>query len=148
MPTDHEAFWGHSSFAFVANSAKKPFPKLSYKELKGQGGKNVKVFAIDPSLEEIAGERAYPDFGSLPESVEAAVLEVPREESADWVRKAADAGVKHLWIHMGRETPEALALAEERGLSVLTGTCAAMYVKPGLSYHSIHKWINKLIGKY
>jgi acyl-CoA synthetase (NDP forming) len=103
MPTDHEAFWGHSRFAFVANSAKKPFPKLSYQELKGQGGK--KVFAVDPSVEEIAGDRAYPDFGSLPESVEAAVLEVPREETAAWVRKAADAGVKHLWIHMGRETP-------------------------------------------
>jgi len=146
MPTDHEAFWGRSSFAFVANSAKKPFPKLSYGELKGQSGK--KVFAVDPSLEEIAGERAYPDFASLPESVEAAVLEVPREETAAWVGKAADAGVKHLWIHMGRETPEALALAEERGLSVLKGTCAVMYVKPGLSYHSLHKWINKAIGKY
>ena len=53
-----------------------------------------------------------------------------------------------LWIHMTRETPEAVNLARERGLTVLTGTCAVMYVKPGFSYHSIHKWINKLIGKY
>jgi len=146
MPTDYEAFWSHSSFAFVGHSAKKPFPRLSYGELKRQDGK--KVFAVDPSAEEIEGDRAYPDFGSLPETVEAAVLEVPREETAGWVQKAADAGVEHLWIHMGRETPEALALAEEKGLSVLTGTCAVMYVKPGLSYHSLHKWINKLLGKY
>jgi predicted CoA-binding protein len=146
MPTEHEAFWTHSSFAFVGHSAKKPFPELSYSELRGQRGR--KVFAVDPSATEVAGERAYPDFASLPESVEAAVLEVPREETADWVRKAADAGVKQLWIHMGRETPEALALAEERGISVLTGTCAVMYVKPGFSYHSLHKWINQLMGKY
>ena len=146
MPTDHEAFWGHSSFAFVANSAKKPFPKLSYGELKRQGGKTI--FVVDPSAEQIEGDPAYPDFGSLPESVEAAVLEVPKRETAEWVRKAADAGVKHLWIHMGRETPEALALAEEKGLSVRTGTCAVMYVTPGFSYHSLHKWINQLLGKY
>jgi hypothetical protein len=49
---------------------------------------------------------------------------------------------------MGRETPEALALARDRGVEVLTGTCAAMYVKKGLSYHSLHKWINQAIGKY
>jgi predicted CoA-binding protein len=146
MPTENEVFWTHSSFAFVGDSAKKPFPKLSYGKLKRQGGK--KVFAVDPSAEEIDGDRAYPDFASLPESVEAAVLEVPKPETAEWVRKAADAGVKHLWIHMGRETPEALALAEEKGLSVRTGTCAVMYVTPGFSYHSLHKWINQLLGKY
>jgi hypothetical protein len=64
------------------------------------------------------------------------------------VRKAADAGIKNVWIHMGRDTPGAIALAEEKGLTVLTGTCAVMYVKKGPSYHSIHKWINKMIGKY
>ena len=146
MPTEHEEFWTHSSFAFVGHSAKKPFPKLSYRELRDRGDK--KVFAVDPSAAEIAGDRAYPDFSSLPESVEAAVLEVPREETADWVRKAAAAGVEQLWIHMGRETPDALALADEKGLGVLTGTCAVMYVKQGLSYHSLHKWINQLAGKY
>jgi predicted CoA-binding protein len=146
MPTEHEAFWTHSSFAFVGDSANKPFPKLSYRELKKHGDK--RVFAVDPSAKEIEGDQAYPDFGSLPEPVEAAVLEVPKQQTAEWVRKAADAGVKHLWIHMGRETPEAVALAEERGLSVLTGTCAVMYVRPGFSYHSLHKWINQLLGKY
>jgi len=146
MSTPHEEFWTHTSFAFVGNSARKPFPKLSYSELRGQSGK--KVFAVDPSAEEVAGDRAYPDFESLPEPVEAAVLEVPKEETADWVRRAADAGVKQLWIHMGRETPEALAAAADRGIDVRTGTCAVMYVKQGLSYHSLHKWINQLTGKY
>ncbi len=146
MPTANEEFWGHSSFAFVGNSAKKPFPELSYGELKGQGEK--KVFAIDPAAQEIAGDRVYTDFGTLPEAVEAAVLEVPKEETEDWVRAAAAAGVKHLWIHMGRETPEALAVAAEAGIDVRTGTCAVMYVKQGLSYHSLHKWINRAIGQY
>jgi hypothetical protein len=49
---------------------------------------------------------------------------------------------------MNRETPEALALARERGMTVHTGSCAVMYVKRGFSYHSLHKWIDQLLGKY
>jgi hypothetical protein len=39
-------------------------------------------------------------------------------------------------------------LAKERGLNVQTGTCAVMHLKPGVSYHSLHKWINQALGKY
>ena len=49
---------------------------------------------------------------------------------------------------MRMDTPEAVELAREKGIKVHTGTCAVMYVTPGLTGHSIHKWINKLIGKY
>jgi predicted CoA-binding protein len=145
MASNYEDFWTNSSFAFVGHSAKKGFPTLSYTELKQQG---KKVFAVDPSVEQIESDRTYPDLASLPEKVDAVVLELPKEETEDWVRKAADAGIQNVWIHMTRETPEAVNLARERGLTVLTGTCAVMYVKPGFSYHSIHKWINKLIGRY
>jgi predicted CoA-binding protein len=145
MPSRYEEFWTHPSYAFVGHTARKGFPKLSYGELKKQGRK---VFAVDPSVDQIEGDPAYRDLDSLPEKVDAVVLELPSEETEDWVRKAADAGIRNVWIHMTRETPEAVALAEERGLNVLTGTCAVMYVKRELSYHSVHKWINMAIGKY
>jgi len=145
MPSEHEKFWENESFAFVGDSAKKPFPRISYGKLKEQGRK---VFAVDPSTDQIEGDKAYPDLASLPDKVDAAVLELPKEETEDWVRKAADAGIKNVWIHMGRDTPEAVALAKEKGMNVLTGTCAVMYVIPGFSLHSIHKWINRLLGKY
>jgi predicted CoA-binding protein len=99
-------------------------------------------------VDEVRGDRTYPDLASLPEKVEAVVLEVPADETADWVARAADAGARSVWIHMGRDTPEALELAEKRGLTVLKGTCAVMYVKQGFSYHSLHKWVNQLTGQY
>ncbi len=126
-------FWSHESFALVGHTARRGFPTLSYGALRKQG---KKVFAIEPSVGEIEGDKAYPDFESLPEKVDAVVLEVPKEETEDWVRKAADAGVRNVWIHMTRDTPVAVALAKERGLNVLTGTCAIMYVKPG--FHLPH----------
>jgi predicted CoA-binding protein len=145
MASRHEAFWQHASFALVGHSARKGFPTLTYRGLRQQG---KKVFPVDPSVTEIEGDATYPDLKALPEKVEAAVLEVPREETADWVGRVADAGIERIWIHMNRDTPEALALAEERGLEVHSGTCAVMYVTPSPTYHSIHKWISKLMRTY
>ena len=101
-----------------------------------------------PASGEIEGDKAYPDFATLPAPVQAAVLELPKEETAAWVAKAADAGVKEIWIHQMTDTPEALAEAEKRGLHVITGHCAVMYNKPGFSMHAPHRWIWKLVGKY
>ncbi len=145
MGSAHEAFWTHSSYAFVGHSAKAPFPRISYGAVKKQG---KKTFAVDPSVAQIDGDEAYPNLRSLPERVEAVVVEVPREETLEVVRQAADAGIRDVWVHMGRDTGEARALAAERGLNLLTGTCAAMYVTPGFTYHSIHKWVNRALGKY
>ncbi len=145
MASAHAAFWNHSSYAFVGHSTKKGFPRISYGEAK-KGGK--KVFAVDPSVDRIDSDKTYPSLQSLPEKVEAAVLEVPRDETLEQVRQCAAAGIRDVWIHMNRDTPEAIQFAKENGINLLTGTCAVMYVAQGFTYHSIHKWLNKLLGRY
>ncbi|RJP26419.1 MAG: CoA-binding protein [Candidatus Abyssobacteria bacterium SURF_5] len=145
MPSNYENFWTATSYAIIGHSAKMDFPKITYNALKKSG---KKVFPIDPGAPSIDGDNAYSDLASLPERVEAVVIEVPKEETRNWVAQAADAGIRNVWIHMDCETPEALELAREKGLNVCYGSCAVMYVIPGLSFHSIHKWINKLLGKY
>jgi predicted CoA-binding protein len=118
---------------------------LTYGGLKKLG---KVVFPVDPSTDEIDGDKAYPDLASLPQKVDGVILEVPKEDTAEWVAKAAEAGINDVWMHMGRETPEALALGEKKELNLRSGTCAVMYVTPGFTFHSIHKWIMKLIGRY
>jgi predicted CoA-binding protein len=143
MPSNYETFWTLDRYAVVGNSAKAPFPKLTHGGLKVRG---KTVYAVDPGTEQVEGDPAYDDLDALPGPVDAVVLEVPRDETAHWVRRVADAGIKDLWIHQRRETPEALALARQSGINVRHGSCAVMYLQGG--YHSIHKWINKLLGKY
>jgi predicted CoA-binding protein len=145
MPSKFENFWTSSSYAVVGHSAKMEFPKITYRELKKAG---KKVFAVDPGADTIEGDKAYRDLASLPQKVEAVIIETPNEETRDWVARADQAGIKNVWIHMGCDTPEALELARQKDLNVCHGTCAVMYVVPGFSFHSIHKWINKLLGKY
>ncbi|MBW2529673.1 MAG: CoA-binding protein [Deltaproteobacteria bacterium] len=144
MPSHYETFFERESFAVVGHSAKKPFPALTYGGLKKLG---KKVFAVDPSTDRIEGDEAYDDFDSLPEKVEAAVIEIPREETREWIAKAAAAGIRDVWLHMTADTPEALALAQKEGLDVRHGTCAVQYVDGGFP-HNVHKLIRKLLRRY
>ena len=145
MASDYETFWDNDSFAVIGHSAERNFPLLTYRGLK-QLGKTV--FAVDPTAEEVDGDRTWPDLGYLPQPVDAAILEVPKQATRGWIECLAAAGIQHVWIHMGTETPEALALAEEHGLNVRSGTCAVMYVTPGFTYHALHRWAVKLAGRY
>ena len=144
MPSAHEAFWQNKSFAFVGHSAKSAFPKLSYGATKKLG---KTAYAVDPSAETIEGDEAYADLSSLPGPIDAVVIEVPKEETAGWVEAAAAAGVKNVWIHMHRDTPEALAAAKKAGVNVCTGTCAVQYVD-GSFPHVVHKALRKLLGRW
>jgi predicted CoA-binding protein len=145
MPSAREQFWTHEAYAVVGHRAQRAFPKLSYRGLKASG---KTVFAVDPSGGEVEGDATVPDLESLPQPVDAAVLELPREEVPSWIHKAADAGITRVWLHMNTDSPEAFAAAEERGVELQHGTCAVMYVTPGLSFHSIHKWVMQLSDKY
>ena len=123
MPSSREGFWDSESFVVIGDSnSGRAFPKLAYGGLK--------------------------DLGTLPGPVSAAVVEVPKDQTATWVGRVADAGIKNVWLHQQTDTPEALALAEERGLRAEHGTCAVMYVKPGFNGHAFHRWIMKLTGKF
>ena len=145
MASNYETFWDNDSFAVVGDEAKQNFPLLTYQGLKKLG---KEVFPVDPSAGDVDGDHAYSSLEGLPAKVDAVILEVPKEDTANWVARAASAGIKDVWIHMGRESPEALDLARENGMNARTGTCAVMYVTPEASYHSIHKWIMKLTGRY
>ncbi len=145
VASNYETFWDNHSFAVVGHAARRNFPLLTYQGLKTLG---KVVFPVDPSADEIEGDRAYATLEALPDKVDAVVLEVPKEDTRDWVAQAADAGIRDVWIHMARETPEALALAKEKGMNARSGTCAVMYLTPGFTYHSIHKWIMKAVRKY
>jgi predicted CoA-binding protein len=145
MASNYEAFFDLDSFAVVGRSQVKPFPILTYRALKKLG---KTVFPVNPDGGEIDGDGTYTDLASLPQPVAGVIIETPKDETRAWVKQAAAAGVRDVWVHMAHDTPEAVAAARENGINLRTGTCAVMYLKPGLSYHSIHKAIMQALGKY
>jgi uncharacterized protein len=143
--SEHESFWQSQTYAVVGHSAKRAFPRLTYAGLKNKG---KTAYAVDPSIEAIDGDKTYPDLGSLPAGVQAVVVEVPKEETRAWVEKAAALGVKDVWLHSNSDTPEAIAVAQQNGIRLRTGTCAVMYLTGGFTFHSVHRLIRKIGGRY
>jgi predicted CoA-binding protein len=141
----HQDFWNQGSYAVVGNSARMKFPVLTYGGLKAKG---KKLYAVDPSVQMIEGDTAYPSLDNLPLKVDAVVIEVPSDQTAEWVSQAASLGIKNVWIHAGSDTPEALEAGRKAGLNLVHGTCAVMYLMPDKLPHCIHKWIMKALGKY
>ena len=145
MASNYETFFTNRSFAVVGDTATKGFPGLTYQGLKKMGRT---VFPVDPSTPQVDGDAAYVDLASLPQKVDAVVIEVPKEQTEGWVLQAAQAGIKDVWVHQQTDTPGAAAVAEKHGVNLRKGSCAVMYVTPGLTYHSIHKWIMNMVGRY
>lgn len=145
MASPHELFWQHERFAVVGHSARAPFPRLTYGALKALG---KQVTPVDPEASTIEGDPAVASLAALPGPVDAIVIEVPREETAGWLEQAAAIGARRAWIHMNRETPEALAVAARAGIELCTGTCAVQYLTTGFSVHGIHRAIRKALGRY
>jgi predicted CoA-binding protein len=145
MTSEHERFWQFERYAVVGHSAKRPFPRLTYGALKKNG---KTVYAVDPSATQVDADPAYPDFTALPGPVDGIVFELPRVETAAWLEKAAEFGVKDVWLHMNTDSPEALAVATARQLRVRKGTCAVMYLEHGFSPHKVHGWVMKLLKRY
>jgi hypothetical protein len=133
-------------YAVIGNgSSVRPFPKLTYGELKKSG---KVVFPIDPSAEAIAGDRAYASLSALPEPVDAVVIEVPKTETLQWCKAAVDRGIKDIWLHANTDSPEVIEFTKEHGVRLRTGTCAVMYLHRGFSVHAVHRFINRMRGKY
>ncbi len=84
-----------------------------------QAGRHV--FAVNPKETAIEGLPCYPDLASLPEPVHGVSIVTPPAETEKIVEQAAAAGIKHVWMQPGAESPIALRQAEEFGLVAIGG---------------------------
>jgi predicted CoA-binding protein len=124
------AFFDGKAFAVVGASRDRG--KYGNKVLRAYLQNGLKVFAVNPRETEIEGLVAYPGLGSLPEPVHGVSIVTPPAVTEEVVRQAAAAGIRHVWMQPGAESPEALRRAEALGLEVIAGGPCALVA---LGYH-------------
>lgn len=81
-----------------------------YKKLKNAG---YTVYAVNPHLTEIDGDRVYPDLSSLPEVPDVVNCVVRPEVTKEVVSQCAIKGIRYVWMQPGADGSEAIALAKE-----------------------------------
>lgn len=140
-----DEFLNSASFAVVGVSLlRKKFGNVIFEELRKKG---KRVYGINKKVTEIKGDNVFPDFKSLPEQVEAAIINVTPQESLPAVKDAILSGVKKIWIQQGAQSVEALQFCQDKGVSVINDMCVLMFSESERFPHNLHKWINKIFGK-
>ncbi len=101
----------------------------------------VKPYLINPRRDELWGEKVYPDFASLPEAIDQALIIVPAPFVNDMLREGAENGLKAATIYsagfgegrkkFGAERGEELkALIRDTGISVCGPNCMGTFSLP------------------
>ncbi len=112
----------YRSIAVVGLSAN-CWNRPSYFAAKYMRDHGYRIVPVNPTYSEVLDQRCYPDLKSIPHPVD--IVDCFRK-SVDMPPIAAAAvaiGAKLLWMQLGIDSAEAIAIAERGGLDVVVNRC-------------------------
>jgi uncharacterized protein len=81
------------------------------------------IVPVNPNLDEVLGEQAYPDLLALPKPVDLVLIFRRSEFVPDVVDQAIRKGAKVIWMQEGIINQAAAETARQAGLEVVMDTC-------------------------
>ena len=107
--------------AVVGLSNKLGRPSLTVASyLKGQG---YKIIPVNPTIQEVGGDKCYPDLASVPDKIDIVDVFRKSDEVLPVVDAAIKIGAKAIWMQEGIVNEEAADKAREAGLMVVMDKC-------------------------
>ncbi len=98
--------------------------------LQSQG---YRIIPVNPRGGELFGEKVYPALTDVDVPVDVVEVFRPPDEAEAVAREAIAVGAKVLWFQLETHTDEAVTLASEAGLAVVTDRCmGVMHGEVGL----------------
>jgi uncharacterized protein len=107
-----------ASVGLSSNQEKESYWIVSY--LKDQG---YRIIPVNPTADEILGEKAYPDLESVPEKIDVVQVFRKPEDVPPVVDSAIKVGAKAVWMQEGIVNEEAAQKARQAGLQVVMDAC-------------------------
>ena len=107
-----------ASVGLSSNPGKESYGIVQY--LKSQG---YRVIPVNPTADEILGEKSYPDLESVPEKIDVVQVFRRPEDVPPIVESAIKVGAKTVWMQEGIVNEEAAQTAREAGLQVVMDAC-------------------------
>lgn len=115
----------------VVGVSKKP-ERDSYQVASYLVSHGYRIIPVNPALDSLFGEKAYPDLKSIPDPVD--IVDIFRRPDAvpAIVEEAIQAGAKVVWMQLGIVHREAAERAASEGLEVVMDRCIKIEHKRGL----------------
>jgi uncharacterized protein len=112
----------------VSREPKSHGSNVVYRRLRDRG---YEVFAVNPNVEEIEGDRCYHDLRSIPGGVDAVVIATRPEIAEKTMSECAELGIEHVWMHRGPGAGSVSEAAADygrlQGIAVIDGGCPCMF---------------------
>lgn len=139
-----ERFLAQPALALIgASRTGEKFGNLILRELRKKG---LHVYPLNPAVSTLDGVPCYAHLADMPEEVGGVIVCVSPDDAVTAVRDAADAGIKHVWLQQGAESPYVANLCKELGLDAVIGECILMYASP-TGIHRAHRWLEGALGR-
>ncbi|KAI9095898.1 CoA binding domain-containing protein [Phlyctochytrium arcticum] len=120
VPRAQSDFYKSGKFAVVGASNDRT--KFGNKVFRWYLDQKLSVVPINPKGGEIEGHVAVKSLSELDNPSEYSVsIITPPKVTTSVINQAAEVGIKHVWMQPGSESDEALRIAKERGVSVVSG---------------------------
>jgi len=91
-----------------------------YKDLREAG---YKVYPVNPSADEILGDKCYSSLESLPVKPDVVDFVVPPKVTEETVRTCKRLGITKLWMQPGSESQTAIKFCVDNNIDVIHGIC-------------------------
>jgi predicted CoA-binding protein len=88
--------------------------------------RGFRVIPVNPTIDEVQGEKAYASLTDVPGPVDLVVVFRPSDEAPDIARQSVTTGAKGLWLQVGIVSEEAREIAEEAGLDFIEDRCTGV----------------------
>ena len=86
-----------------------------------------RIIPVNPTVDEVLGEQAYPDLLSVPESIDVVNIFRRSQYVPPHVDEAINRGdVKLIWMQVGVQHEAAARRAQEAGITVVMNRCLAV----------------------
>ncbi|SDF07495.1 CoA-binding protein [Sporolituus thermophilus] len=88
-----------------------------------------KVYAVNPGVTEIEGEKCYPTLGDLPDKPDVVDIVVPPRVGEKILHDCAKLNIKNVWLQPGADTEQVIRTAESLGLNVVHHACVMVEIR-------------------
>ncbi|WP_420116767.1 CoA-binding protein [Micromonospora sp.] len=82
-----------------------------------------RIIPVNPTVDELFGERAYPSRADIPHPVDLVNVFRPARDAVEVVRQAAAIGAPAVWLQLGIVSAEARRIAEAAGMDYVEDRC-------------------------
>ena len=120
--------------------------KFGYSVFKELTAKGFDVYPINPNTDNIGGTPCFRGVSALPADIKNLLVVTPKDQTAAVVKEAVSNGITGIWIQQMSDTPEAIGVARETNVNLITKECILMWAEPVKSIHKFHRTIKRLFG--